>query len=58
MAEFYELPFAEEEALIAENASRDDWISRDGRQRRERKGTWYRRKADFLASSTDPTPPR
>jgi len=54
VAEFYELPSADEEALIAENASKDDWISRDGRQRRERKGMWYLRKADFLASSTDP----
>jgi hypothetical protein len=54
VAEFYELPSAHEEALIAENASKDDWISRDGRQRREQKGVWYRRKADFLASSTDP----
>jgi transposase len=54
VTEFYELPSADEEALIAENGAKDDWISRDGRQRRERKGTWYRRKADFLASSTDP----
>ena len=36
------------------NASKDDWISRNGRQRREQKGVWYRRKADFLASRTDP----
>ena len=35
---------------LAQNASKDDWISRDGRQRREQKGVWYRRKADFLAS--------
>jgi Transposase domain (DUF772) len=27
VAEFYELPSAHEEALIAENASKDDWIS-------------------------------
>ena len=54
MDEFYELPSADDEALIAENASKDDWISRNGRQRREQKGTWYRRKADFLASKTDP----
>ena len=38
----------------AENAAKDDWISRNGRQRREQKGVWYRRKADFLASKTDP----
>jgi transposase len=52
--DFYELPSADDEVLIAENAARDDWISRDGRQRREQKGVWYRRKADFLASKTDP----
>jgi transposase len=50
----YELPSADDEALTAENAEKDDWISRDGRQSRERKGVWYRRKADFLASTTDP----
>ena len=54
MDELYELPSADDEALIAENASKDDWISRNGRQRREQKGAWYRRKADFLASKTDP----
>jgi transposase len=52
--DFYELPSADDEVLIAENAARDDWISRDGRQRREQKGVSYRRKADFLASKTDP----
>jgi hypothetical protein len=50
----YELPSAEDEGLVEENAAKDDWISRDGRQRREQKGVWYRRKADFLASTTDP----
>jgi transposase len=50
----YELPSAADEGLVEENASKDDWISRDGRQRREQKGVWYRRKADFLASTTDP----
>jgi transposase len=54
IGEFYELPSADNETLIAENALRDDWISRNGRQRREVKGSWYRRKADFLASRTDP----
>ena len=39
MDELYELPSADDEALIAENASKDDWISRNGRQRREQKGT-------------------
>ena len=38
MAELYELPSADDEALMAENASKDDWISRNGRQRREQKG--------------------
>jgi transposase len=50
----HELPSVGDNALAEENAARDDWISRDGRQRREQKGVWYRRKADFLASSTDP----
>ena len=40
----YELPSAEEaeeeEGLMEENASKDDWISGDGRQRREQKGVW------------------
>jgi transposase len=53
MAELYKLPSADEETLTAQNASRDDWISRNGRQRREQKGVFYRRKADFLASKTD-----
>jgi hypothetical protein len=52
--DFYELPSADDEILIAQNAAKDDWISRNGRQRREQKGVWYRRKADFLASHTDP----
>jgi transposase len=50
----HELPSADDEGLVEENAAKDDWISRDGRQRREQKGVWYRRKADFLASTTDP----
>ena len=54
VAELYELPSVGDEALAEENAAKDDWISRDGRQRREQKGVWYRRKADFLASKTDP----
>jgi transposase len=48
------LPAIHDEGLLAENASREDWISRNGRQRREVKGVWYRRTADFLASKTDP----
>lgn len=54
VGDFYELPSADDEILIAENTAKDDWISRNGRQRREQKGVWYRRKADFLASNTDP----
>jgi transposase len=54
VAEIYELPSVGNNALAEENAAKDDWISRDGRQRREVKGVWYQRKADFLASSTDP----
>ena len=54
MAEIYKLPSADDETLLAQNASKDDWISRNGRQRREQKGVFYRRKADFLASKTDP----
>jgi hypothetical protein len=54
VTELYELPSVGDNELAEENAVRDDWISRDGRQRREQKGVWYRRKADFLASSTDP----
>jgi transposase len=52
--QLYALPSADDETLIERNAAKDDWISRNGRQRREVKGVWYRRKADFLASSTDP----
>jgi transposase len=48
------LPAAHDEALLAENAAKIDWISSNGRQRREVKGVWYRRTADFLASKTDP----
>jgi transposase len=54
VGELYELPSVGDDALAEANAAKDDWISRNGRQRRERKGVWYRRKADFLASSTDP----
>ena len=54
VGKLYKLPSADDEALIAQNSAKDDWISRNGRQRREVKGSWYRRKADFLASMTDP----
>ncbi len=48
------LPAAHDEGLLAENAAREDWIARNGCQRREVKGVWYKRTADFLASKTDP----
>src|SRR5215212_2342340 len=48
------LSTVDEEALKERNAAKSDWISRNGRQRREVKGVWYRRTADFLASKTDP----
>jgi hypothetical protein len=48
------LPAAHDESLLAENAAEEDWISSNGRQRREVKGVWYRRTADFLCSETDP----
>jgi transposase len=54
MAELYELPSVGDNGLAEENAARDDWISRNGPQRREQRGAWYRRQADFLASKTDP----
>jgi len=54
VAELYELPCVSNKALAKENAAKDDRISRNGRHRREEKGVWYRRKADFLASMTDP----
>jgi hypothetical protein len=48
------IPAANDEALLVENAAEEDWICRNGRQRREVKGVWYKRTADFLASRTDP----
>jgi transposase len=48
------LPGANDAALKEHNAAKSDWISRNGRQRREVKGVWYRRTADFLCSETDP----
>ena len=48
------LPTAEDAALKEQNAANSDWIARNGRQRREVKGVWYKRTADFLASKTDP----
>ncbi len=48
------LPTADDAVLREWNATRSDWIARNSRQRREVKGVWYKRTADFLASKTDP----
>jgi transposase len=48
------LPSADDEGLKTANTAETDWISTNGRQRREVKGVWYKRTADFLASKTDP----
>jgi hypothetical protein len=48
------LPTSEDANLAAANAAKSDWISKAGRQDRQVKGTWYRRKADLFLSRTDP----
>jgi hypothetical protein len=48
------LPTSEDAQLICANAAKSDWISKAGRQDREVKGTFYRRKADLFLSKTDP----
>jgi transposase len=48
------LPHSDDEELISANDARSDWISKVGRQDREVKGTFYRRKADLFLSKTDP----
>jgi transposase len=48
------LPTSEDAELISANAAKSDWISKAGRQDREVKGNFYRRKADLLLSKTDP----
>jgi transposase len=48
------LPTSEDAELAAANVTRSDWISKAGRQDREVKGTFYRRKADLFLSKTDP----
>jgi hypothetical protein len=40
MAELYELPSVGDNGLAQENAAREDWISRNGPQRREQRGAW------------------
>jgi transposase len=48
------LPYSNDEELITANAARSDWISKAGRQDREVKGDFYRRKADLFLGKTDP----
>jgi transposase len=48
------LPTSEDTELISANVVRSDWISKAGRQDREVKGNFYRRKADLFLSKTDP----
>jgi hypothetical protein len=48
------LPTSEDVQLICANATKSDWISKVGRQDREVKGNFYRRKADLFLSKTDP----
>jgi Transposase DDE domain len=48
------LPTSEDAQLICANAAKSDWISKAGRQDREVKGNFYRRKADLYLSKTDP----
>jgi transposase len=48
------LPTSENVELISANSARRDWISKAGRQDREVKGNFYRRKADLFLSKTDP----
>lgn len=47
-------PSSEDEDLISTNTAKSDWISKVGRQDREVKGDFYRRKADLFLSKTDP----
>jgi transposase len=53
-ADLDHLPHFNDEELITANAAKEDWISRVGRQDREVKGAFYRRKADLFLSKTDP----
>jgi transposase len=48
------LPYSNDDELIIANAARSDWIAKAGRQDREVKGNFYRRKADLFLSKTDP----
>jgi hypothetical protein len=48
------LPSSEDEDLISTNTAKSDWISKAGRQDREVKGDFYRRKANLFLSKTSP----
>jgi transposase len=48
------LPTSEDAQLVSANSAKSDWISKAGRQDREVKGNFYRRKADLFLSKTDP----
>jgi transposase len=48
------LPASDDEELTVFNTAQEDWITRMGRQEREVKGNFYRRKADLFLSKTDP----
>jgi transposase len=49
-----ELPTAEDEGLIKNNAAENDWISRAGRQDRSFESGYRKRTSDSRASKTDP----
>ncbi len=48
------LPAAEDDGLRAKNAQRGDWISKDGRPDPTIVRNGYRRKSDYVVSTTDP----
>jgi hypothetical protein len=48
------LPASDDEELTVFKTAKEDWITRMGRQKREVKGNFYRRKADLFLSRTDP----
>ncbi len=52
--DLHPLPTSDDAKLISANAAESDWISKAGRQDREVKGNFYRRKADLFLSKTDP----
>jgi hypothetical protein len=59
VGDFYEeLPSASDKVLIAENAAKDDWISRDGRQRREQRAYGTGAKRTSWPQRPIPTPLR